>query len=191
MELAQLLTNNGYPTSNKVLSSWEKGVTVPNANQYLAIKEVLNINEPAISDLTLEGQYKIYDYINTLLQIDKYRAIKRKLPLYDAYVSAGTGQYIDDCDYIMIETPDTVPKEADYGVYISGDSMEPRIKDHSVIWVQSTQEIRIGDIGIFYLDGETYCKVLGNNELISINKKYKPIPLNEASSFKILGRVVG
>lgn len=189
-QLAALLTDNGCPTTNKVISTWEKGSAVPNANQFLAIKEVLHIAEPSIRDLTIEGRYKVYDYINTLLLVDKYRAIKRTLPYYDVGISAGTGQYIEDVTPTMIEVSDSVPETADYGVHIVGDSMEPRIPDQSIIWIQTTIELRIGDIGVFWLDGETYCKVLGNNELISINTKYAPISITEATSFKVLGKVV-
>lgn len=189
-DLAKHLTVIGYPTTNKMVSSWEKGTAVPNANQYLAICEILNINNFSINDLTIEGQYKVADYINTLMQIDKYRTNKRQLPYYNVAVSAGTGQYIDDCDYEMVAVGDEVPLIADYGVRIAGDSMEPLIHDGDVLWVESTQQLKVGDIGIFCVDGEVYCKVLSNNMLLSLNSKYSPIQLNELSSFKILGKVV-
>ena len=51
-----------------------------------------------------------------------------------------------------------------------------------------------GEIGIFYLDGNAYVKKFQNNRkgtyLISLNKKYDPIPVTENSSFKIFGRVL-
>lgn len=189
-ELAQLLTDYGYPTTNKVISSWENDSSVPNANQYLAICEVLNINNSSVTDLTLEGQYKVRDYINTLMMIDKYRNKKRELPLYSVAVSAGTGQYIDDSDYEMIEVGDEVPKIADYAIRISGDSMEPVIHHKDILWVQSTTELSIGNIGIFYLDGEVYCKVLQRNKLVSLNPTYHDIDITKANEFKILGKVV-
>lgn len=189
-ELANRLTAIGYPTTNKMISSWEKGTSIPNANQYLAICEVLKINNYSVADLTLEGQYKVQDYINTLMQIDKYRIHKRQLPYYSVAVSAGTGEYIEDCDYEMITVGDEVPLIADYGVHIAGDSMEPLIHSGDILWIQSTTDLKIGDIGIFYLDGQVYCKVLSNNMLLSLNSKYKPIQINEVSSFKILGKVV-
>ena len=52
-----------------------------------------------------------------------------------------------------------------------------------------------GEIGIFYLDGNAYIKKFQNNKkgtyLISLNKKYPPIPVNENDRFDILGKVVG
>ena len=51
-----------------------------------------------------------------------------------------------------------------------------------------------GDIGIFYLDGSAYCKILHKAgrklSLVSINSAYKPIPVRETSEFKVFGKVV-
>lgn len=51
-----------------------------------------------------------------------------------------------------------------------------------------------GEIGIFFLNGDAYCKKLQDNKeglfLISLNKKYDPIPVSKEASFKIFGKVV-
>ena len=52
-----------------------------------------------------------------------------------------------------------------------------------------------GEIGIFYLNGEAYIKKLQDDKngvfLVSLNKKYPPIPVGENDRFDILGKVVG
>ena len=62
------------------------------------------------------------------------------------------------------------------------------------IWIEQTACLDDGEIGIFYLDGNAYVKKFQNNRLgtylISLNKKYDPIPVTENSSFKIFGRVL-
>ena len=62
------------------------------------------------------------------------------------------------------------------------------------MWVQQTNSLNNGEIGIFYLDGMTYFKQLKDDKdgvyLISLNSKYEPIKVTDESSFKIFGRVL-
>jgi len=87
-----------------------------------------------------------------------------------------------------------VPEEADFGLAINGDSMEPRYHDNQAVWVQQTNSLSNGEIGIFNLDGMTYCKQLKDDKdgvyLVSLNSKYEPIKVTDESSFKIFGRVL-
>lgn len=57
------------------------------------------------------------------------------------------------------------------------------------MWVQQTEELESGEIGIFYLDGNAYCKKLDCSRagtfLVSLNQKYDPIQITKNNSFKI------
>lgn len=72
--------------------------------------------------------------------------------------------------------------------------MEPRYHNEELIWIEQTEQLEDGEIGIFYLDGNAYVKKFQNNEngiyLVSLNKKYNPIPITENNTFKIFGRVL-
>ncbi len=72
-------------------------------------------------------------------------------------------------------------------------SMEPRFKDEQLVWIEQTDFLDSGDIGLFYLDGKTYFKKYivksAGTFLLSLNAKYKPIPISEYSSFKIFGKL--
>mgnify|MGYP002913732810 CR=1 FL=1 len=61
--------------------------------------------------------------------------------------------------------------------------------------IQKTDVLHDGEIGIFYYNGNAYCKKLLCNKkgtyLISLNDKYEPIEIAEGSTFKTFGRVVG
>ena len=113
--------------------------------------------------------------------------------VYYLPVSAGTGSFLDGEDYETI-TATNVPDEANFGVHVSGDSMEPRFHNEQLIWIQKAEQLENGEIGIFYLDGNAYIKKYQNNKkgtfLISLNKKYDPIPITENSTFMIFGRVL-
>ena len=140
------------------------------------------------------------DYIRLLEKSGDYKPaeiipihVVRERKVFYTTVSAGTGSFLDGEDYEMYSSPD-IPEEAAFGVYISGDSMEPRYHNEELVWIEQTEQLNDGEIGIFYLDGNAYIKKFQNNRkgtyLISLNKKYDPIPITENSSFKIFGRVL-
>ncbi len=95
----------------------------------------------------------------------------------------------------MLEVGKEVPANADFGIRISGDSMEPQFINGQIVWVHQQETLSTGEIGIFCLDGNAYCKKLKDDAeglfLISLNIKYEPIKIKETDSFKIFGKVVG
>ena len=85
--------------------------------------------------------------------------------------------------------------DADFGVRVSGDSMEPLYLNGQIIWVHQQETLEDGEIGIFFLDGEAYVKKYHQTpdgiSLISMNKKYVPIKVSSGSVFRTFGKVVG
>lgn len=107
--------------------------------------------------------------------------------------SAGTGDLLDDENFEEVEVFDPVPETADFGVYLNGDSMEPQFKNDELVWIEKTDVLESGDIGLFYLDGKTYFKKYRTGTsgtfLVSLNAKYAPIQVQEFNSFKIFGKL--
>ncbi|SEA21599.1 Helix-turn-helix domain-containing protein [Lachnospiraceae bacterium NK3A20] len=214
IELAKRLTDAGCPTTNKALSAWERDKAEPSVSTLLQLCLILQIPDiyeeyfgsnpkNPLSTLNDSGKEKVLDYIELLhfcpcyvkeRKVIPYAPRRRILRLYTTSVSAGTGNFLDDGQYEEIEVGEEIPEIADYGVRISGDSMEPQFIDHQVVWVHSQETLQDGEIGIFYLNGMSYCKRLEHirNDafLISLNKKYAPIPVREDDSFRTFGRVV-
>ena len=210
-ELALKLEYYDIYVKPNTVSAWEAGLSIPNSKQLLAICEILNIydiytefvNPNPINpfrNLNETGIAKVMDYIHLLEKSGEYKTadiipihILRERKVFYTTVSAGTGSFLDGEDYEMYTSPD-IPEEASFGVYVSGDSMEPCYHDEELIWIEQTEQLEDGEIGIFYLDGNAYVKKFQNNEngtyLISLNKKYNPIPVTENNSFKIFGRVL-
>lgn len=58
----------------------------------------------------------------------------------------------------MIEVGEEVPDNADFGIRISGDSMEPQFVNGQIVWVHQQNNLETNEIGIFFLDGNAYCK---------------------------------
>ena len=195
------------------VSTWEKDQALPNARQFLALCKIYridNINEifhvyeghNPLARLNSAGMSKIYDYANLLIGSGMYEIeqaeiipFRRNLPLYHLKASAGTGQYIDSDAYEMIDVGSEVSPLADFGVTLAGDSMEPLYVNGQTVWVHKQDVLNVGDIGIFYYAGNAYCKkyhiVDGQINLVSVNKGYKPIRINEDNDFRIFGKVVG
>lgn len=110
---------------------------------------------------------------------------------YQRLASAGTGQVVfEDIPTERIEIPD-IPeyRYVSYAIGVNGDSMEPLYHDGDILLIETTLQIDVGEIGIFIVDGEAFVKQLGEGKLISLNEKYKDIPLTEYSN--CMGRVVG
>ena len=111
---------------------------------------------------------------------------------YDQPVSAGTGQYLNEVQIETIQLP--VKVDADFVCPIDGDSMEPDYKSGDYVFVKLTVELPSGTVGVFDYEGEAYIKQLiiekDKAYLRSFNKKYKEIPIDSNSDFRIIGKVV-
>ena len=210
-ELASALAIDGIEVTNQAISKWETGSTLPNARQFLALCRALEIDDISgtfdggsrgglLAGLNTVGRKKALDYIELLRDSGRYglqqEPVKtRMLPLYSLAVSAGTGQFLDSEDYDMTEVGPEVPDGANFGVRVAGDSMEPRFHDGQTVWVKAAQDANNGDIVLCTLNDQGYCKKLRKDEngiaLISLNKKYAPIPVREEDEFRIAGIVVG
>lgn len=103
--------------------------------------------------------------------------------------AAGTGTYLGPDAFRTVHVKhDALPKGSSFGVPVSGNSMEPKYHNGDILIV-SEQHPEVGEIGVFILDGAGYVKIRGETELLSINKDYAPIPMND--SIRSCGKVVG
>lgn len=121
-----------------------------------------------------------------------------EIKTYDQPAAAGLGNYLDEPDYHIEQYPrDVIPDDTDFGIIISGDSMEPKVHDGGTAFVQASPSIDSGKIGIFVLNGQSYCKKLvvdhDNRQirLVSLNSKYEDIVIHKGDDFRTVGRVLG
>ena len=89
--------------------------------------------------------------------------------------SAGTGLFLDSDQYEEFEVGDDVPAASDFGIRVSGVSMEPIYVNKQIVWVHQQDQLENGNIGIFYLNGNAYIKKYQKNkdnvQLISLQIK--------------------
>ena len=209
--LAEAMAEAGIPVSNQAVSKWENDATLPNAQQFLTLCRVLDVDDIAgtfsggdagglLAGLNAEGRRRALEYIALLRESKRFAAAPevpalRSLPLYSLAVSAGTGQFLDGESYEMQPVGPEVPEEANFGVRVAGDSMEPRFHDGQTVWVHQQPTLAPGEIGVFLYNGAGYCKRFerapGRVELVSLNLRYAPIRVAEGDELRVFGRVVG
>jgi SOS-response transcriptional repressor LexA len=216
-DIAAKLSGYGFNVKAKTIYNWEKGLAQPSIPHFLALCDILDVDDVLwkfaglqkgpYAGLNLDGRQKAHEFIELLIQIDKFKASvdvfkepeevveePRLLRLYDIPVSAGAGNFLENSCYEWIKAPNYVPSTADFALRISGDSMEPLYRDDQVIWVKTQETLNSGDIGIFIYSDDVYCKELvydGNAIFLrSINSAYEDIEIMEDFGFKTIGKVV-
>lgn len=110
-----------------------------------------------------------------------------------APVSAGFGVDLSDIDGAVHTKviSNVYTKKADFILRVDGESMAPSFHNGDKILVQETDDIEIGEIGIWYVNGKHYVKKKGEGRLISLNRKFPDIYPEEAYEQRCQGRVIG
>lgn len=222
-DLVSLLSKEGIKVTVKAVSKWETDATEPGAHAFLTTCRILGVKDifgayfgndlsgpldglnqeehNFLNGLNQKGKDKVKEYAEILKASGMFNPQPakvipiRKLDIYYDKVSAGTGNFLTDSLKESYEVGDLAPDNADFGVRVSGDSMEPEYHNGDVVWVQHKENLSSGEIGIFVLNGNAYIKKLHDEPngvfLVSLNEKYAPIAVLETDSLAIFGKVVG
>jgi transcriptional regulator with XRE-family HTH domain len=226
-KFSTLLESYGVNVSAAAISKWELGKAVPSAYQLLAVSQALQMEDdlyqytstyvPALNEA---GMKKVAEYKADLIASGKYKpAVKPstvikfiEMPVSNLAVSAGTGEFLDEGNFEMVSFPESsVPRGAEFGIKVSGDSMEPVYHNGQIVWVQQCSRVNVGEVGIFIYDGDGYLKVYDEQEpdeddreyfmdssgtvhmqpiMISYNQKYEPRLISAHAGFQVVGRVL-
>lgn len=108
---------------------------------------------------------------------------------YPSPMSAGTGTVAGDDSPEELELTKRPPRGTSYVAPVRGDSMEPTYHDGDKLFIRSCEEIDIGQIGVFWMDGKQWVKEQGDGALISHNPAYAPRPM--AEGVRCQGLVLG
>lgn len=203
-DLAKLL---GY--SKQTISNWETGLKTPRMGAIQKLSDFFNVNKSYIIEGTNSSDklLTVYNQLNGNRQENVYKYASNQLEeqnkvvqmpttntveVYGA-VSAGTGEYLTDNQPEEVDYNGTVP-EHDFAVTVNGDSMTPLFDDKQIIFVKKAHEARSGQIVIADYDGQAYVKkfVADDNgcRLVSLNKKYQDLPIDEEHEMSLFGIVV-
>ncbi len=165
-------------------------------------KNIVDFLLKSIEDYYINNPDKLKELnskINTFEEmcITKDEDIKN-IQLYEIPASAGTGMLItDDIPYEIKQIDLTIApqaRKADFALYVRGDSMEPVYYDGDIVFIKEQPSIDNGQIGIFIYDDEAYIKKYSIQEdgtyLVSLNKKYKAIKIEENINCKVCSLVL-
>ena len=173
----------GFGPSEKEISSDETA--------HIKKYRVLDTHGKKVVDHVLNDEYDRMTHIESREEKGHITYIS----LYDLAASAGTGEPLGR--YLLHhQDPDphgTGPRGCP--LLSAGQRQQHgtrAYKDGDIVFVQRQDEsVRVGEIGVFSLNGEGYMKRLGRQELESLNPKYPPIPIREFDDLRCFGRVLG
>ena len=215
-DLSQYVNDKVEPRQDKlhvlarvlqVNEAWLMGYDVPKErsdSMIMTVDEKQTIIDNTIdilNDLNFKRQNNVYDYAKKQLdqQQNKVFYINKKrlnsIPVLGKTAANPTELSYGDITYD--ETADTnIPRCAESALVIQGDSMEPLLKNGSIVFYKQQQEVENGEIAIVDIDGNgvTCKKVYFNYDLNivvlkSLNDKYQDREISP-DRIKIIGKVV-
>ncbi len=183
--------------SQKTLSNYERGASSPDSMFLLSLRAEFDVH----SDWLLTGDAELAR-TKAIVSDNNYTL----LPRYDVTASAGSGSFID-AENIKDKLSFSTKWLEHIGLNVknaallnaNGDSMEPTIKDGSVLLLKLDEdEIKDGSIYVIQISGQTFVKRLKRDlkgvQILSDNPVYEPQHLTyaelEDSPMTIAGRVV-
>ena len=181
---ADLIRSTGL--SKQQLSQYVRGHFTAKLPALHILAEALDVNEVWL--MGYDVHMKRETTVSTTNETEK---IYQKISFYQTDIEKGTGEWlIEGHEYDFVRLP-YIPVGADFAVKVRGDSMEPLYSNGEVVLVKSEVLVESGQIGVFCLNGVGYLKMLQGDKLVSFNKKYKPVVIDEFDRFICAGRVVG
>lgn len=129
------------------------GVTALSILKYESGERLISID----TLLNIANYFKIpisYFLGENILKVDENMI---KIPVVSV-VSAGNGKCGLDDITDWIEFSENIFPACDFATTVSGNSMEPKIFDSDILLIRKTETLDSGDIGIFKIDEDVFCK---------------------------------
>lgn len=215
----------GIPTNT--YANYEKGVREPGSDFWISVAEKYNVSIDYLLGFTddpqrskfatpskLDQKYAALDehgrkMVDAVITLEAERiaaepqATEKIVDLgvirhYFSRIAAGVSGFTED-DYEDIPRTPDMPKNADFCLTVSGDSMEPYIHDGEMIFVTETLPVENYDVGAFSVNGESYVKQYlrrpdGSVDLLSANPERVDfnvhIEADSDNTFRCWGRVI-
>ena len=149
--------------------------------------------------LNESGITQAINILEDLTEVSRYQknpvVQMRSMPVFDSPAAAGNPMYAEST-YEYMEFPvSDLPAGADFGVRISGESMDPTIEDGSIVWVEKTAHLYDGQVGVFMLGDSAVCKRINikNERVVALrsdNPEYPDIEGADLEEMKVVGKVL-
>lgn len=112
-------------------------------------------------------------------------------PYTQVAAAEGAGAFLLDDSYeeVVVEMNDHT-KRADVILKVVGRSMEPAIADGDRVLVRQQPSVRIGEIGVFIIDGQGYLKECREDRLVSLNPNVEDIYIGDLQKAECYGKFI-
>ncbi|MDD3186292.1 MAG: XRE family transcriptional regulator [Anaerostipes sp.] len=182
-QLSEQLEDYKISVTPGAISKWEKGDSMPNPYQLFALCYCLHISDainyftgfsPEASDFTPDLSQKglnlLQMFKEALVSSGNFAPRSRRdsfsdpepevdMKIFLEPAAAGPGNPLVEGAFDMIKYPvSAIPDGAEFGIRISGQSMSPRYVDSQIAWIEPSEELYNGDVGVFYYDDNAYIK---------------------------------
>lgn len=191
------------------ISKWENGKEEPRLSSVKLIADFYGINIDSLytNEVSKNNITTIYNQLNKPRKEKVYNFAEHQLEEQNKIVEfpekinvlgqTAAGSPVDYGDPDIEEKEfKSVPKGAQYALNVKGDSMEPLIKDGSIVFYKEQPNVESGEIAIVEVDGDgVTCKKVkldyDHDKIIlqSLNNKYDDLEL-EGNQVRIIGKVV-
>ena len=170
--------------SYTTLSDWINAKTYPRIDKIELLADYFNVNK---SDLVEDGEKQVLETLPV-----------KKIPVVSK-ISAGMPIYTEEnlIDYIYFATKTLNPNKEEFGLLVSGDSMDKLFQDGDVVVVEKDSVVENGQLGVVMVNGynATVKRVRYNGEQIMLipesnNPAHYPQIYTKDDEVKIVGRVV-
>lgn len=194
--------------SYQAYSAWERGVKEPSKEKVKKLEQILDVPIGYFTELEIvrlynalsdEGKGQALRYVRKLVQREQCKnvvPIAEKLYEYHVYekMSAGIGSSVyNDQDYDTVYFDEELAHG--FASWVSGDSMEPKYQNGSVVLIRETGFDYDGAVYAVVWNSQTFIKKVYREEnglrLVSINKDYKDIRIPYDGNPRIVGKIVG
>lgn len=112
-------------------------------------------------------------------------------PYTQVAAAEGAGAFLLDDGYEEISVEmNKYTKQADVILKVVGRSMEPVIADGDRVLVRQQPSVRIGEIGVFIVDGQGYLKEYQADRLVSLNPDIDDVLVGDLQSAECYGKFI-
>lgn len=112
-------------------------------------------------------------------------------PYAQVAAAEGAGAFLldDGFDEVFVEM-NKYTKQADVILKVVGRSMEPVITDGDRVLVRQQPSVRIGEIGVFIVDGQGYLKEYQADRLVSLNPDIDDVLVGDLQNAECYGKFI-
>ena len=202
------------------VTHWEAGRARPDLNIIPALCDALKISVSAFfglpgthKELSIDETQLVKDYRKVSARdrflirstLDKMLELSEAelwdhcrisyIPIMHNYqqAAAGSGVALDEAteQYQTFIKKSALAERADEIVTVNGSSMEPMFHHGQDVFIEHTNELSIGEIGLFVVNGDGFIKEWAKDRLHSLNPEYPDIILHDEDNIRCVGRVLG